>query len=934
MLPWVTGGATPPGAYVPGELVVKFRPGRVGLAPAAARHPVGAQLKTSLPVTGWEVVRLPAGLDVPAAVELYRGRPDVAYAEPNYRLRLFATPNDLRRPELWGLDQINAAGAWQYTTGSASVVVAVLDTGLDYTHPDLTANVWVNPGETPGNNLDDDQNGYTNDVHGLNLLDRSGDVRDDDGHGTHVAGTIGAVGHNGLGVVGVNWRVTLLPVKIFSADDSAGSAGAAEAYEYLMALKRRGVNIRVVNNSWGGPFPSAALAEAICEAERMGILTVCAAGNSHHDIDQRPEFPAVSDCPALIAVAAAVRDGQPAAFSNFGCETVHLAAPGEGVLSTYRGAGHYVTFSGTSMASPHVAGAAALLVAQDPTLTPLALKNLLLTTVTRAPAWEGRVMAGGILNVGAAMERLAAGNRPSFSASGPSWEAWPRLTALSRGPDGRWGNGESGDPSVSADGRFVAFLSSATNLVPGYIGSGRQVFLLDRQTGLMTWVSRPVGGASPDGTCSEVRISADGRVVAFVSTSSNLLPGASHESFSDVFVFDRVASQLEQVSRNANGDSDGVGVSGDGRYVIFSSAAHLVPGDNNGYPDVFLYDRQERAMTLVSVSSAEVQADFTSGLPAISADGRFATFLSGAANLVSDRYYPAYQLYLRDLVAGTTVRISRRSSSQPGNDHSGLSSLSADGRYIAFESRATNLVAGDVNGVQDIFLWDRVARVLKRVSVGNDGAPAETDCWAPQITGNGRHVFFMSDSSRFKLQDDSELFCLWGYDRLNGKLSRLSYNAAGLGALDNSFLPAASADGRLVVFESWAWNLVPGDGNGLRDVFALDRGTAIPDLIIYTSGETNRHGLGLHGSHIVQRRELALTNNGTAIFFIRVDNDSPTDEQFLVRASPAPPGWSAQFFRGTTNVTAAITGAGWPVAMAGGTNVTLRLEVASVDAAA
>src|SRR6266498_5459141 len=142
--------------------------------------------------------------------------------------------------------------------------------------------VWTNPGEIPGNNIDDDQNGYIDDVHGINTLNHSGDVRDDDGHGTHVAGTIGAVGDNALGVVGVNWQVKLLSIKIFSADDSAGTAGAVEGYEYLIALKQRGVNIRVVNNSWGGPVPSQALYDAMRAAEAAGILSVCAAGNSNH----------------------------------------------------------------------------------------------------------------------------------------------------------------------------------------------------------------------------------------------------------------------------------------------------------------------------------------------------------------------------------------------------------------------------------------------------------------------------------------------------------------------------------------------------------------------------------------------------------------------------------------------------------------------------
>ena len=260
-----------PATYLPGQLLVKFKPASSGVAAQSLALPPGTRIKATLPTLGWQVLQLPPGSDVAAALDYYRHLPNVAYAEPNYRVRLFATPNDPRRDALWGLDKINASQAWDLSTGDAGIVVATVDTGIDYTHPDLAANVWTNPGEIPGNNIDDDQNGYIDDVHGINTLNHTGDVRDDDGHGTHVAGTIGAVGNNGLGVVGVNWRVKLVSVKIFSADDSAGAAGAAEGYEYLMALKRSGVNIRVVNNSWGGPVPSQALMKRCARRRRRAF---------------------------------------------------------------------------------------------------------------------------------------------------------------------------------------------------------------------------------------------------------------------------------------------------------------------------------------------------------------------------------------------------------------------------------------------------------------------------------------------------------------------------------------------------------------------------------------------------------------------------------------------------------------------------------------
>lgn len=929
--------APDPSTYLPGQLLVKYAVSPAGVAAKARAHPAGTRVKAVLPTLGWQVLELPPGTEVSQALDYYRGQPGVAYAEPNYRIRLFATPNDPRRAQLWGLDKIGAPVAWDQTTGSSEVVVAMLDTGLDYTHADLAANVWTNPGEIAGNGLDDDQNGYTDDLHGLNTLDQTGNVQDDVGHGTHVAGTIGALGNNALGVVGINWRVKLLSVKIFSADDSSGTAGAVQGYEYLIALKQKGVNIRVANNSWGGMVPSRALAEAMRAAEAVGILSVCAAGNDNHDTDARPEYPAGNDGESFLSVAASTRDDELASFSNYGARTVHLAAPGEAILSTYRGAGHYQQMSGTSMACPHVSGAAALLLAQSNSLTPTALKALLLATVDPLPRGADRLISGGRLNVGRAMARLMAGPLPSLApvTNGPA-QSWPQLSALSRTAAGRWGNDASYTPSISADGAFVAFVSTATNLVPGTAGSRALVYLLERATGVITLVSRASGGGLPSADCSEVRLSGDGRCVVFSSAAANLVANDNNSS-SDVFLYDRVSGQTELISvtgtSSGNAASDSPAVSADGRYVVFASdASNLVTGDNNGYRDIFLRDRQTHATTRVSVSAGGVQADYTSDLPSLSSDGRYITYLSGADNLVADTYYPAYHLYLRDRTTGATERLSKTSASAPGNNNCGASSLSADGRFVAFESRASNLVTGDTNKMQDIFLWDRVSRVLQRVSLANQGFQADQDCWSPWITDDGRHVYFFSQSGLFSPEDDNTLYSLFAYDRLGAKLSQLSYNQAGQLALDYSFSPTASADGQFVAFDSWAWNLVPGDGNGTRDALLLDLGTARPDLMVYQTGDTNLTGIGLRGTNLVQRRQASLTN-GAAVFLVRLDNDGPSNEVFLVRANPAPAGWSAQFFFGSTNLTTALTGAGWTATLAPGSNLVLRLETASTGAA-
>ncbi len=928
-------GAPNPATYFPGQVVVKYKTGTAGPAKSMTTSLAGAKVKTTMPKLGWQVIELPAGMDVASGLDYYRGLPGVAYAEPNYRIRLYKTPNDPRWP-LWGLNAIHAPQAWDQTTGSTNIVVATLDTGVDYTHPDLAANIWTNPGETAGNGLDDDGDGYVDDVHGLNTFNHTGDVMDDDGHGTHVAGTIGAIGNNNLGVVGVNWNVKILSVKIFTADDSSGTAGAVEGYEYLLTLKARGVNIRVVNNSWGGPAPSQALADAMRAAEAAGILSVCAAGNDHHNGDYRPDFPAGVDCESLISVAASTSDDGVASFSNYGALTVDLAAPGDNVLSTYRG-GHYIRFSGTSMATPHVSGAAALLLAQDSSLTPAAIKALLMATVDPLPQWQGKVRSGGRLNVGNAMALLMSGPLPVLppQTNEPAL-GLPRLRGVSRNDRGDWGSDSSLYPAISTNGQWVAFISRATNLVAGVNSTTALVYVRDRTAGTNELISKSNLGALPNADCANVRISGNGQFVTFDSAASNLIANDTN-GVSDVFLYDRATGQVELISKAGAGFGNGMSYfaapSDDGHYVVFASdASNLVASDSNGYRDIFVRDRQAGTTARVSVGNTGVQPDYISDWPNISGDGRYVTFLSGADNLVVDAYFPAFQLYLRDRTGNTTVRISKGSTNVPGHDNSGLSSLSSDGRYIAFESQATNLVTGDTNARQDIFLKDRVGGTLTRISRGNDGTQANDDCWSPCISSNGRHICFYSDAASLRAQDDSPYLEIFDYDRISGKLSRLTYNDAGDSGFDNSFLPVASADGSVVVFASWAWNLAPGDGNGTINVFALERGSSIPDLMIYTTGETARNGIGLHGTNIVQRRQLTMTNNPTS-FFVRLDNDGPTNDTFFVRANAPAPGWDASFFFGTTNVTAAVIGAGWTNSLPAGSNLVLRLDASSTSAA-
>jgi subtilisin family serine protease len=373
------------------------------------------------------------------ALAALSGRGDLIYFEPSHMISIGATtdatPNDPRFGSLYGLHNVGQSGgtvdadidateAWQISTGSENVIVAVIDTGIDHTHPDLIDNIWVNPGETAGNGIDDDGNGFIDDVHGYDFVNDDGDPFDDEGHGTHVAGTIGATGNNGTGVVGVSWDVSLMGLKFLDADGSGSTADAVRAINYATMMRNQyGHNIRVTNNSWGGAGSSAALRDAIEAGGEADILFVAAAGNSGTDNDASPHYPSSYASNAILAVAATDRNDALASFSCFGATSVDLAAPGVGIVSTVPGAG-YASYSGTSMATPHVAGAAALAVAVDPTLTVAELRAAILDTVDVKSGLTDLMVTGGRLNVARMLESLS---------SEPTVPAAPRGVSASDG---------------------------------------------------------------------------------------------------------------------------------------------------------------------------------------------------------------------------------------------------------------------------------------------------------------------------------------------------------------------------------------------------------------------------------------------------------------------------------------------------------------------
>ena len=406
-------------AYRDGELLVKFRSG----ASAARVHAASGGQRIGR-FGRLEHVRLAAGRDVEGMRRWYASQPDVEYAELNYIVHKTAVPSDTNFNLQWGMRNtgqtvngitgtsgadINAAAAWDRHTGDGSVVVAVVDTGIDYNHPDLAANIWTNPGEIAGNGIDDEGNGRVDDIRGWDFANNDAAPLDDDvdGHGSHVAGIIGAVGNNAAGVSGVNWNVQLMPLKVLDAAGFGDTADIIAAIDYAIA---KGASI--INASYAfdcGVAPLQSERDALERARVAGVLVVLAAGNDGCDSDVEPTYPASHALNNLLAVGASDQFDQLAQFtgssSNFGAQSVHLFAPGKNVYSTIRIAlGNYGYENGTSMAAPHVSGAAALLKSHRPALSMREVREILLKTAEAKAALSGLAVTGGRLNIGSAMD--------------------------------------------------------------------------------------------------------------------------------------------------------------------------------------------------------------------------------------------------------------------------------------------------------------------------------------------------------------------------------------------------------------------------------------------------------------------------------------------------------------------------------------------------
>lgn len=394
-------------ANVPNQYLIELKPSRAPITPLDIERVINVKVLDRVRPNVYlieKVTKQPAEL----VVRSLRANKLVSIAEPNGIVHSFRTPSDPEYKNLWGLANtglvdkdgtrgikgvdVQAEKAWDITTGAKHVTVAVIDSGIDFTHPDLADNAWVNTLEANGQpGVDDDNNGYVDDINGFNFVANNGISKDDFGHGSHCAGTIGAKGDNGSGVAGLSWNVRLMAVKFLDQFGSGTIANAIKAIDYARVMKAD-----ILSNSWGGTGQSELLKKAVEDTKTAGQLFVSAAGNSQSSNDNEPIQPASFPVDNMIAVAAIDNRGNLADFSNYGEKSVHLAAPGVNIFSTVPGGFEYT--SGTSMAAPHVAGIAALVLAKHPKFTYVDIKKRLLESVRPLVSLKNKVMTAGLID--------------------------------------------------------------------------------------------------------------------------------------------------------------------------------------------------------------------------------------------------------------------------------------------------------------------------------------------------------------------------------------------------------------------------------------------------------------------------------------------------------------------------------------------------------
>ena len=576
-----TSAQQPPNApFVPGEILVRFRPVATESQRDGFRQAVGSRLLRRFDRFDIEHIQLPANVSVAQALRLLQGNPDVLSAAPNYLQYVAAPgpPNDpswlaSSPPNLWGLEKIDAQAAWNdFGTDSSNVVVAMIDTGTDYNHPDLAANIWSSPGPFTFQGVTCPQG-----THGVNTFANpmTCDPTDDSGHGTFTAGIVGAVGNNGIGVVGVNWNVQIMPCKANGPDAVGTSASAIACLNFILDQKvNHGVNVRVINNSWGNFQFDPNIKAAIDATVQAGIINVCAAGNVGGDNDgSNPFYPASYTSPGIVSVAASDRDDNPAVFeeidpatgqryrTNYGATSVDLAAPGALTVSTFsrpQSPGvEYLVNGGTSYAAPHVSGVAVRLAALHPALSVSELKTILMGSVDHLAQWSGKVVSGGRLNMYEAL-RSAGGGAPGTGA-----------TAAFVGTDtttqGSW---------VGVYGSGGYMLANDATAMPSYA----QVALAGQAN--FTWVASTTDPRAVQRPAGTDRIAATWYTGTSFTIDVNITDGALHQVALYNLDWNGANTRVQRVdvldaNTHAVLDTRTISAFTDGQYLVWTLGGHV-----------------------------------------------------------------------------------------------------------------------------------------------------------------------------------------------------------------------------------------------------------------------------------------------------------------------------------------------------------------------
>ena len=426
---------------VPGEYIVQLKKNKMTrMSTKQIELTLNSKIKSVIYGQNIVVIQKPVFENPEAVIESLKKNELVEIVEPNYIYKINKISNDPLFEKLWGLSNvgqkdpagqtgvagvdINVEKAWDIQTGSADTVVAVIDTGIDFNHPDLKSNMWRNETEANGTaGVDDDNNGVVDDIYGYNAVDNSGNPMDDQGHGSHCAGTIGAKGNDGVGVAGVNWDVQLMAVKFLDKNGSGTLENAIKAIDYATRM-----GAKIMSNSWGGGGFSQTLFDSIKRTQEAGGVFIAAAGNDGSNNDSRPAYPASYDISNIISVAAINNKGAKAEFSNYGKRSVHIGAPGVNILSTT--GGKYSSFSGTSMATPHVAGVVALLWSNETQMNATDIKTRILTTARRLPSLTGKSRTGGTVDAYSALMNITP---PPDENDPANWASVP-MTVQSESP--------------------------------------------------------------------------------------------------------------------------------------------------------------------------------------------------------------------------------------------------------------------------------------------------------------------------------------------------------------------------------------------------------------------------------------------------------------------------------------------------------------------